>query len=134
MQRSAAAASTPSGAPPLTEIDVDAAFRLRGGDDAGDVAVGDQHDARAGLAHLADQLLVARPVEDAGDQIARPRTFFALAKAAEILRRLLVEIDQIIGQAAADRDLVHVDVGRVEEAALLRHRDDRKRVGQRPWR
>ena len=40
-----------------------------GGDDAADVAVGDQHDARAGRAHLGDQLGVARAVEDADDQI-----------------------------------------------------------------
>jgi hypothetical protein len=55
MLRNAAAASTPSGA--------------RSGDDAGDIAIADQHDARAGLAHLRDQIGVSRSVEDADNQI-----------------------------------------------------------------
>ena len=39
-----------------------------------------------------------------------------------------VEIDHPVGQAGADRDLVHVGVGRIEEAAGLRHGDDGERV------
>ncbi len=53
-----------------------------------------------------------------------------LGERGEVLGRRVVEVDHAVGQSAADRDLVHVDVGRVEEAALLRHRDDGQRVGQ----
>ena len=101
----------------------------RRGDDAADVAVADQHDARAGGAHLGDQLGVARPVEDADDQVGDLARSSRCARFARFVGRLVVEIDDAVGQPAADRDLVHVDVGRVEEAAVLGHRDDRQRVG-----
>ncbi len=52
----------------------------------------------------------------------------ALARLLQVGRRRLVEVDDALGQAGADRDLVHVDVGRVEEAAGLGHGDDGERV------
>ena len=57
-------------------------------------------------------------------------TFLALARSARFCAGRLVEIDDAVGQAAADRDLVHVDVGRIEEAAMLGHRHDGQRIGQ----
>ena len=46
------------------EQDVDAGVGVRGHHRAGDVAVADQADARAGLADLGDQLVVAVAIED----------------------------------------------------------------------
>ena len=59
-------------------------FGRSGRDHAGDVAVADQHDARAGLAHLGDQLLVAVAVEDAGDQV-RHLALLGLGEVAQVL-------------------------------------------------
>ena len=97
-------------------IDIDTGLRGRGGDDAADVAVADQHDAGAGLAHLGDQLGMTRPVEDAHDEVG-DRDLFGSRQLAQILCRSPIEIDEIVRQPAADRDLVHVDVGRIEEMA-----------------
>ena len=80
--------------------------------DAGHVAVADQHDARAGLAHLGDQLAWRGPVEDADDEVG-DLALLRLGEFAQVLAGRRVEIDDAVGQAAADRDLVHVDVGRV---------------------
>ena len=46
----------------------------------------------------------------------------------DILGRRLVEIDHALGIARADRDLVHVDVGRVEQPALFGDRQHREAV------
>ena len=109
------------------EIDVDAAVGPRGRDHAGDVAVADQADAGARLADLRDQLLMARPVEDQRDQIA-DLDILGPGQIGEVLARRGVDVDHLLGQAAADRDLVHVGVGRVEEAAGAGHRDAGDRV------
>ena len=100
-------------------------FGCGGGDDAGNIAVTDQHDARAGLAHLGDQFLVAVAVKDAGHQI-RHLALLGLGKFAQVLANRDVEIDHAVGQAAADRDFVHVDVGRVQEVAVFGQCDDGK--------
>ncbi len=50
-----------------------------------------------------------------------------LGERLEILLRRLVEIDHV-AELAADGDLVHIDVGRVQEPARLRHGDDGQRV------
>ncbi len=96
-------------------------------DYAGDVAVADQHDARPGLAHLGDQLLVAVAVEDAGHQV-RHLALLGLGEFAQVLADGRVKIDHAVGQAAAHRDLVHVDVGRVEEVAVFGECDDGERA------
>ena len=70
MHLSAAAAMTPSGVPPMPKRMSTPVSGKRAGDRGGDVAVGDQADAGAGLADLADDLLVAGPVEDHGGDLA----------------------------------------------------------------
>ena len=52
-----------------------------------------------------------------------------LRQVFQVVGRRLVEIDEVVGQSAADRDLVHVDVGRVEEPAGIGHGQHRQRVG-----
>ena len=59
----AAAVSTPSGAPPVPMTACTPVPDHGRGDAGGEVAVADQPDARARLADLGDQALVARPVE-----------------------------------------------------------------------
>ena len=49
-------------------------------------------------------------------------TPFALASARMFSSGGRVEIDDALGIAGADRDLLHVDVGRVEQRAAFRHR------------
>ncbi len=110
------------------EIEVDAAIRPGGRDHPRDVAIADQHDARPGLAHLGDELGMARPVENADDEIG-DLGMFRLGERREVFCRRRVEIDDALGQAGADRDLFHIDVGCVEEAAGLGHGDDGERVG-----
>ena len=109
------------------QIDVDPALRPGGGDDPADVTVGYQLDARPGLAHVGDEFGMARPVQDAGDQV-EDVAFLRLGQVFEVLARLLVQIDQLVGKTASDRDLVHIDVGRVEETALRPHRDHGQRI------
>ena len=42
-----------------------------------------------------------------------------------------VHIDDTFGQAAADGDFIHIDIRRVEEAAMLAHRHHGERVRAR---
>ena len=92
-----------------------------------------KRDAGAGLAHLGDQLGMARPVEDADDEVG-DLDLLGLRQVLQVDRGRLVEIDEIVGQAAADRDLVHVDVGRVQKPAGIGHRDAPRARWRRPWR
>ena len=112
------------------EIDVDAAVGPRGRDHAGDVAVADQPDAGARLAHLAisSWWRGRSRISTTSSPISTP---LALASSARFSLRRGVDVDHALGQAAADRDLVHVGVGRVEEAALAGHREAGDRVRRR---
>ena len=67
---SAHAAITPSGVPPMPNSMSVPGVAPRDRDRAGDVAVGDEADARAGLAALADDVGVAVAVEDDGGDVA----------------------------------------------------------------
>ena len=71
---------------------------------------------------------MARPVQDADDEVG-DFSLLCLRQVFEIDRRLFVEIDEIVGQPAADCDLVHINVRGVEKAAGIGHRDDRESVG-----
>ena len=66
--------------------DVDAGVRLRGGDRRRDVAVADQLHARAGLAQLGDQRVVALALEHDDVDLAR-RLAERLRDARDVLRR-----------------------------------------------
>src|SRR6185295_4821705 len=101
---------------------VDAGAADGGGDAGGEVAVGDQFDAGAGFADLRDEVVVALAVEDGDGQLVD----VALEGFRETVQVLFDgggEADEI-GGGGADDDLVHVDVGSVEEAALLGRGDD----------
>ena len=111
-----------------TDIHVDPGLGVRGCDHAADIAIRDQGDAGAGGAQLGDQIGVARPIEDAHDEVA-DLDVFRLGQVAQVRRRLFVEIDEIVGQPPAHRDLVHINVGRVEKTAGIGHRDHRQRIG-----
>ena len=55
-------------------------------------------------------------------------TPLALASALQVLGRRRIEIDDAVGIARADGDLVHVHVGRVQQAAALGDREHGQRV------
>ena len=109
------------------EVDIDAGFGIGGGHDAAHVAIADQHDAGAGLAYPGDQFGVPWPVEDANDEIGDV-ALFGLRQILQVRRGRLVEIDDAVGQTAADRDLVHVHVGRIEKPAVIGRRQYSRRV------
>ena len=71
---------------------------------------------------------ITRPIEDQDDQVAH-LDVLGLGKVREVLGRLGIDPDHALGQAAADRDLVHIGIGRVQEAALAGDRDAGDRVG-----
>ena len=101
--------------------------RIRRPDDAGDVAVRNELDAGAGFAHGSDQFRVPRPIEDAGHDLA-DRHALGLGQRVEIIGRRRIEIDDVFGIAGADGDLVHVHIGRVQQAAPLGDREHGERV------
>ena len=98
-------------------------------DHAGNVAVADQPDRRACAAHFFDQAGMARPVEDAGGDL-RNRHALGLGQVTDVFHRRRIDIDDAVRIAGADGDLFHVDIGRVEQAALFGDRDDGQRIGQ----
>src|SRR5581483_5218777 len=91
-----------------------------------DVAVLDEVDARTGRADVVDELLVPRPVEDDDGEVlnlAPERVRHDL----EVLGDRPIHVDLAL-RGRADHELLHVRVGRVEQAAALRHRHHRDRV------
>jgi hypothetical protein len=93
------------------EIDVDAGFvRIGSMDHAGDIAVGNQADRGAGLAHRANQIGVARAIKDHRRDRLRFDTF-GLGEVDDVVLGGRVEIDDALRIARADGNLVHVDSG-----------------------
>ena len=84
MHLSAAAVMTPSGVPPMPNRMSAPESGPGGGDGAGHVAVGDEADAGAGLAHLGDEVVVAVAVEDDGGDVAH-RLALGLGHGLEVL-------------------------------------------------
>ena len=99
-------------------------------DDARDIAVGDQADRGAGLAHFRDQVGVARTIEDAGGDFARGHAL-GLCERVDVVAWIGIKVDDAFGITAADCDLVHVGVGGVEQAATFGDCDDGERVCHR---
>ena len=60
--------------------------------------------------------------------------FLASARLGQVLQHRRIQIDHALRQPRPDRDLVHVDVRRVQEIALLGQRQHRQRRWRRPWR
>jgi hypothetical protein len=112
-------------------IDVDAGFFGVGGvDHAGDVAVGDQADA-APVARVAaiSSAWRGRSRMQRGDFVRRLHAL-GLGQRIDVLGRAkLSRSTTPLRIARADGDLVHVDVGRVEQRAAFghRHHGDRAR-------
>ncbi len=71
---------------------------------------------------------MARAIEHAHDDFRRLDALGG-GERLHVFGGRLVEIDHAIGIARADRDLVHIDVGRVEQAAVFGNRQYRERVG-----
>ena len=110
-------------------IDVNAGAGWLGGmDDAGDIAIGDEIDGSASLADGLDEAAVARAVEDAsGDIFGLDAARFG--QRFDVVLRGLVEGDGVVGEAGADGDFFHIDIGRMEEAVARRDGGHRERIG-----
>ena len=89
-----------------------------GMDHGGHVAVGDQAHGGAGLAHRRDHVGMARPVEQ-HRRDALGLDALGFGERADVLVGRRVEVDHVLGIAGPDRDLVHIDVGRVQQCAAL---------------
>ena len=109
------------------EEDVGAAAGRGHGDGGGDVAVLDQLDAGAGLAALADDVLVAGTVEDHRGDVVDVLAL-RLGHRFEVGLDRRVDVDDV-GGLGTDRDLVHVDArAGVEHRAPLGDGDHRDGV------
>ena len=104
------------------EEDVDPGAGLGGGDDACNIAVADQRDAGAGFADLGDGFGVAVTIEHADHQLGDIHALGA-GEVFQVFGERGVERYHVFRQAAADRDLLHVDVRRVQKIAALGQRN-----------
>src|SRR5688500_1202990 len=111
---------------PHYRVDTGADDRRRNA--GGQVAVANQPDTRARGSDLFNQLLVARPVEDADHQVADAASE-RLRNRTQVEADGCVQIDDLAGARAHDQ-LLHVYVGRVQEAAPFRGGQHGKRVGR----
>src|SRR5438093_2239008 len=105
--------------------DVDVGPAHRGRDPGRQVAVADQLDAGAGTPDVGNQLLVPRPVEHDHHQVAYAAAERARDRFQVVLHRG-IEVDDV-ARPGADHDLLHVAVGRVQQAAPVRGGEDRDR-------
>ncbi len=113
-----------------SDIDIDAGgLRIGRVNDARDITVADQADGCAGRADLLDQPGMAWPVHDAGRKVGDAHAL-GLGNARKVLRRRKRKVDYSLGIAGADRDLVHVDIGRMQHLAAFGQRNHRQRIGQ----
>src|SRR5690606_34923147 len=93
-------------------------------DPGGKVAVGNEPDARPGLPHISDKLLVPRPVKTDHRKIIH-----VTAESASDVLKVLADGGFYIDRSPArwaDDDLVHVNVRSVKQAAAFgsgKHRD-----------
>ena len=73
------------------------------------------------LADAGDDLGVARPVEQQRGDLRRLDAL-GLGQIANVVLRRRIEIDDALRVARADRDLLHVDVRRMQQRAAVGHR------------
>ena len=111
----------------LAHVHIDRGVFIGHRDDARDVAVTDQHHAAAQGTQLGNQLGMARTIKHADIDVGRLHALGS-GHRHDVLGRGLGEIDDALGIARANRELVHIDVGRVQEAALFRRRQHGERV------
>ena len=116
------------GGPARTHVEVDRSVGVGHRDHTRHVAVADQHDPAAEAAQFFDQFSMARPVKHADDNVARLNPFGG-CDCLDVFGRALGEVDDPFGIAWADRQLVHIDVGRVEQVAFLGHGQHGERIG-----
>ena len=108
-----------------SHIHVDRRVRIGRRDHAGHVAVADQHDAAAQRAQLGNQFLMARPIKHTDNDLARFHAFCG-GDGCHIFGRCLVQIDNAVGIARAHGQLVHINIGGIEQIAMLGHRQHRE--------
>jgi hypothetical protein len=84
-----------------------------------DSAVGEPHRG-AHLAHGRNEVGMARPVKNERSDVVGPDGF-RLGERADVLLSGRIEINDPFVIAGTDGDLCHVNVGRVEQGAPLRH-------------
>ena len=95
---------------------------------AGHVPIGDQADGGAGLAHFGDHLFVARAFQNAhGDIVGR--TALGGRQRIHAVHRRHIQRHNARLVARPDRQLVHVDVRRVQHRSARTHGNDGQRVG-----
>ena len=89
----------------------------------------DQPDRGARRPHGLDELAVPRGRSRMQAVISEYRNALGPAN-GDVVRRRCIDVDDTVRIVRADGDLVHIDVGREEQAALFRNRDDGESVGQ----
>ena len=128
MQRSATAANTPFGRAAGTDIHIDAGIiRIGAMDDTRHIAIGNEANRRAGSADAVDDIGMARAIEHQ-HRDRRGIHALGLGEAANVVGRRSIQFDDALGIAGADRDLLHIDVGRVQQRAAIGHRHGRDRA------
>jgi len=96
-------------------------------DDTGDVTVGDQPHRGAGPAHADDHVGVARAVENERRDV-RGLDALGLGELQDVVASGRIEIDHAFRIARPDRDLLHIDVRRVQQRAFIGHRNSGDRA------
>src|SRR4029078_13013776 len=107
---------------------VDAGTDDRGGNAGRQVAVADETNARAGRPDVGDQLLVAFAVEHDNDEILDLATETP-GDRFQVLVDRRIEADVVLRTRSHDQ-LLHVEIRRVQQAALIRRGEHRDRVGR----
>src|SRR3546814_9001881 len=85
-------------------------------------------DLAADFAKVSNQFLVTRPIEHADDDLAGIHPLFT-RNGLHIFPDRLVEVDDARRIARPHCQLVHVNVGRVQQASFLGNRQHRQRIG-----